>query len=62
MGGRFLPSIRKDLFTMRVTKHWHKLPRELVESRFLEVFKIHLDIVLGDTLYLSLPEEACWTR
>ena len=35
---------------MRVTKHWHRLPREVVESPSLEIFKSHLDMVLGNQL------------
>ena len=30
-------------FTVRVTEHWHKLPREVAESPSLEIFKSHLD-------------------
>ena len=41
-------NIRKHFFTMRVTEHWHRLPREVVESLSLEIFKSHLDTVLGN--------------
>jgi len=39
-------NIRKHFFTVRVAKHWHKLPREVLESPSLETFKSHLDMVL----------------
>jgi len=32
-------SIRKHIFTVRVTEHWHRLPREVVESPVLEISK-----------------------
>ncbi|KFQ88236.1 hypothetical protein N337_01037, partial [Phoenicopterus ruber ruber] len=45
---RFHLNIRKHFFTVRVTEHWHRLPREAVESPSLEIFKSHLEMVLGN--------------
>ena len=47
---RFPLTIRKHFFTVRVTKHWHRLPRGVVEYPSLEIFKRHLDMVLGNGL------------
>jgi len=56
-GGRFRLDIRKKLFTMRVMKHWHRLPREVVDAPSLETFKVRLDRALSNLtlLQMSLP-------
>jgi len=47
---KFHLNMRKNLFTLGVTEHWNRLPREVVESPSLEIFKIHLDKVLCSLL------------
>ena len=39
-------TMRKNVFPLRVTEPWHRLPREVVESPTLEIFKTLLDKVL----------------
>jgi len=46
--GRFRLYIRKKFFTMRVVKHWPRLPREAVDAPSLETFKARLDRALSN--------------
>jgi len=42
---KFRLNMKKNFFTLRVMEPWNRLPREVVESPSLEIFKAHVDAV-----------------
>ncbi|KFQ68240.1 hypothetical protein N335_03036, partial [Phaethon lepturus] len=48
--GRFRLGIRKKLLTVQVVKHWHRLPRVLVDAPSLATFQVRLDGALSNLI------------
>lgn len=46
--------LAKNFFTEKVTRHWSRLPREVVKSPSLEVFKRRMDAAWGHGLVVNL--------
>jgi len=44
---RFISDRRKKFFTMKIVRHWNRLPQEAVDVLFLEAFKARLDGALS---------------
>ena len=47
---KFYMYTKKNLFILRVTEHWNRLPREAVESPSMETFRTRLDTFLCNPL------------
>lgn len=47
---KFKVNIRKNLITAKMTDLWNRLPREIVESASLKIFKSCLHIILDNVL------------
>jgi len=52
--GRFRLEIRKKFFTLRVVKHWPRLPREAVAAPSLAVFEARLDGALSNLVWWKM--------
>jgi len=52
----FSTNMQKN-FTVRVIEHWNRLPREVVESPSMEIFKTCLDVYLFDPW-----QKTCFSR
>ena len=48
--GRFRLDIRKKSFTVRVVRHWNRMPRDVVDALSLEAFKERMDKALGNLI------------
>ena len=49
--GRFRLDIRKTFFTVRVVRHWNRLPKDVVDAPTLEAFKARLDGALSNLVW-----------
>jgi len=47
---KFCTNMKKNFFTVRVTENWNRLPREIVDSPSLDVFKTLRDSYLHNLL------------
>jgi len=46
--------VRKKFFTLKVVKHLHTLPREVVDAPSLETFKARLDVAVSNMIQLKM--------
>jgi len=58
--GKCRLDIRTEFFTMRVVRHWHRLPREVADAPSLETFKVRLDGALSNLIQMSLLTAGEW--
>jgi len=54
-------NIRKKLLAVRTIIRWYCLPRDVVESPLLQVFKMRLDRVVDNLIYAPFRTKG-WTR
>ncbi|KFO94727.1 hypothetical protein N320_02355, partial [Buceros rhinoceros silvestris] len=46
--GRFILDARKKFFSIKVVRHWQRLPREAMDASSLAVFQARLDEALSN--------------
>lgn len=57
------PEFQEMCFSLwGVTEHWYRLPIQVMESQFLEIFKSSLRMVLHNTLTVALLEQRDCTK
>ena len=44
--------VGKKFFTIRAVRHWHRLPREVVDALSLETLKVRLDGTVSNLMEL----------
>ncbi|KAK4832889.1 hypothetical protein QYF61_026439, partial [Mycteria americana] len=49
-------------FTVRVVRHWNRLPKEVVDALSLEVFKARLDGALSNLIYKNTQQDRLGTE
>ena len=54
---KFCTNMQKNIFTIWLMEHWNRLPREVVGSSCMEIFKTHPDVYLCDLL-----QSTCFIR
>ena len=47
---KFHTNMQKNFFMVRVMEHWNRLPKEIMESPSMQIFKTHLNTYLCDLL------------
>ena len=62
--GRFRLDLRKKSSTVRLTRHWNRLPSDLVDALSLETFNARLDKAVDNLIHLccSCSLQGSWTR
>lgn len=54
---RFRLEFVKKIFTVRLVRHWNRMPGEVSDAPFLKVFKTKMEMVLSNLVWqrVSLP-------
>ena len=62
--GKFRLGIRNKFLTVKVVRHWNRLPSEVVNAPSLEAFKARLDGAVSNLVYweVSLPIAGGWNK
>ena len=50
--GIFILDTRKMLFMIKAVRHWHRVPREMVDAPSLETVEVWLDHTLSNLIEL----------